>query len=155
MERESWDSYFLRVAEVIASRSSCIKRRVGAVLVRDKHILSTGMNGPPKGAPHPTEATCVRINIPSGQQPETVCCVHAEINAIALGAYHGVCTKDSTLYVTTQPCAGCARVLINAGIVRVVFAEGYPDPETARVFAESQIQVDGPLAKQDTGAEHA
>lgn len=152
--RPSWDEFFLHIAAVAGTRSPCCKRKVGAVLVQDNHVLATGYNGPPKGAPHHTEETCVRIGIPSGQQPETVCCVHAEVNAIALAAYHGVATKDSTLYVTTQPCAGCARVLINAGIVRVVFAEGYPDPETARVFAESSIQVDGPLSK-DTGTEHA
>lgn len=139
--RESWDEFFLKIADVVATRTSCVKRGVGAVLVRDNHIISTGFNGVPRGAPHRTEETCVRIGIPSGQQAEVVCCTHAEVNSIAIAAYHGIATKGATLYCTTQPCAACARVIINAGVVRVLYRNGYPDPTAAQVWEESSVEV--------------
>ncbi len=140
--RPSWDETFLAMAAVIAKRSACCKRQVGAVLVRENHVISVGYNGVPRGAAHRDTNTCVRIGVKSGEQPDKVCCTHAETNAIALAAYHGHATKGATLYVTTSPCAGCARVVINAGIVRVVYSEGYPDADAAAVFAASGVAVD-------------
>lgn len=141
-ERPSWDRYFLDIAAVVALRSPCVKRQVGAVLVsEDRQILSTGYNGPPRGAPHRDEHTCVRIGIPSGERADVVCCAHAEINAIAQAARHGVAVKGATLYVTTSPCAWCARSIINAGVVRVVSASDYNDPMAAGVFAESGVPI--------------
>ena len=139
--RPSWDETFLAMAAVIAKRSACCKRQVGAVLVRENHVISVGYNGPPKGAPARDATTCVRIGVPSGEQPDKVCCTHAETNAVALAAYHGHATKGASLYVTTSPCAGCARVVINAGVVRVVYAEGYADADAAAVFAASGVEV--------------
>ena len=142
-ERPSWDVYFMEHARVASMRSPCVKRRVGAVLVTgDRQLVSTGYNGPPRGAPHRDEHTCVRIGIPSGTRTDVVCCAHAEINAIAQAARHGVAVKGCTLYVTTSPCAWCARAIINAGIVRVVRDGDYNDPVAAQVFAESGVPVE-------------
>lgn len=143
MTRPSWDQYFMSIAHTVATRSPCVKRQVGAVLVsEDKALLATGYNGPPRGAPHRDEKTCVRIGIPSGTQADVVCCAHAEINAIAQAARHGVPVKGSTLYVTTSPCAWCARSIVNAGVVRVVRDGDYNDPIAAGVFAESNVPVE-------------
>lgn len=140
MSRPSWDEYFLAIARVVATRAPCVRRQVGAVLVSvDKAILATGYNGPPRGAPHRDETTCVRVGLPSGERADVVCCAHAEANAIAQAARHGVAVAGSTLYVTTSPCAWCARSIVNAGVVRVVAAEGYGDSAAAQVFAESAI----------------
>jgi dCMP deaminase len=133
----------MSIAHTVATRSPCVKRQVGAVLVsEDKALLATGFNGPPRGAPHRDEKTCVRIGIPSGTQADVVCCAHAESNAIAQAARHGVPVKGSTLYVTTSPCAWCARGIINAGVVRVVREGAYNDPIAAGVFAESDVPVE-------------
>lgn len=137
--RKDWDHYFMDVAHTVATRSSCVKRAVGAVLVRDRCILSSGYNGVPRGAPHRDETTCVRIGIPSGERADLVCCAHAESNAIAQAAYQGTSIKGSTLYVTVSPCAWCARTIINAGVECVVFQGVYPDPIAAGVFAESSV----------------
>lgn len=143
MTRPSWDQYFMSIAHTVATRSPCVKRQVGAVLVsEDKALLATGYNGPPRGAPHRDDKTCVRIGIPSGTQADVVCCAHAESNAIAQAARHGVPVKGSTLYVTTSPCAWCARGIINAGVVRVVREGAYNDPIAAGVFAESGVPVE-------------
>lgn len=147
MTRPSWDRYFLDLAAVVATRSACCRRSVGTVFVRDRHVLSTGFNGVPRGAPHRTLETCVRRDIPSGEQADKVCCAHSEANAIALAAYHGTATKGATAYVTLLPCAGCARLLINAGIVRVVYEHSYPNPDSLPVFAESGIEVEQAPAK--------
>jgi len=143
MTRPSWDEYFMSIARVVATRAPCVRRQVGAVLVsEDKAILATGYNGPPRGAPHRDESTCVRVGLKSGERADVVCCAHAESNAIAQAARHGVPVKGATLYVTTSPCAWCARSIINAGIVRVVAAEPYADEHAVRVFAESAVDVE-------------
>lgn len=143
MTRPSWDQYFMSIAHTVATRSSCVKRQVGAVLVsEDKALLATGYNSPPRGAPHRDQNTCVRIGIPSGERADVVCCAHAESNAIAQAARHGVPVKGSTLYVTTSPCAWCARGIINAGVVRVVREGAYNDVIAAGVFAESGVPVE-------------
>lgn len=155
MNRPTWDVYFLDIAATVATRSPCVKRQVGAVLVsEDRAILATGYNGPPRGAPHRDETTCVRIGIPSGERADVVCCAHAEINAIAQAARHGVAVKGSTLYVTTSPCAWCARSIVNAGVVRVVREGDYNDPVALNVFAESSVHVVALSRAQTTVTEH-
>jgi dCMP deaminase len=128
-DRPSWDSYFMDIAFQVARRSTCPRASVGAVIVRDKRILTTGYNGSPRGLPHCTEAGCLIIN---GHCVRTL---HAEQNAIIQGALHGVDVSHSVLYVTHQPCLNCAKMIINAGIDRVVYAGDYPD-EIARSFLE-------------------
>jgi dCMP deaminase len=129
-ERPSWDDYFMRITFEVARRSTCPRAAVGAVIVRDKRILTTGYNGSPTGLPHCTEVGCLMVN---GHCVRTL---HAEQNAIIQGALHGVDVSRSTLYVTHQPCLMCAKMIINAGIERVVYAGDYPD-EIAQGFLET------------------
>lgn len=121
--------------------STCVKRAVGAVLVKDKTQVSDGFNGPPDKAEHRTEETCVRIGIPTGTQLDKCCCSHAEQNAISTAARLGRSTEGCTLYTTTHPCSWCARALIRAGVVAVVYAENYQDLEAAAVLRASGIAV--------------
>ncbi|TFF97794.1 MAG: dCMP deaminase family protein [Promethearchaeota archaeon] len=125
-ERISKDEYFMQIAKVISQRSTCIKRKVGAVLVKDSHIISTGYNGAPTGFKHCTEETCVRQNLKSGEKPELCRGVHAEINCIIQAALHGTSIKgNTTLYCTTFPCMSCLKLIINSGVNRLVYTEGY------------------------------
>lgn len=126
-ERPSWDEYFMRITFQVARRSTCPRAAVGAVIVRDKRILTTGYNGAPANLPHCTEVGCLMVN---GHCVRTL---HAEQNAIIQGALHGVDVSHSTIYVTHQPCLICAKMIINAGIERVVYAGSYPD-EIAQGF---------------------
>lgn len=128
-ERPSWDDYFMQITFQVAKRSTCLRAAVGAIIVRDKRILTTGYNGAPTNLPHCTEAGCLIVN---GHCVRTL---HAEQNAIIQGALHGVNVSGSTIYVTHQPCLVCAKMIINAGIQRVVYAGHYPD-EIARGFLE-------------------
>jgi len=128
-DRPSWDHYFMQITFQVAKRSTCPRAAVGAVIVRDKRILTTGYNGAPSGLPHCTEAGCLIVN---GHCVRTL---HAEQNSIIQGALHGVDVSGSTIYVTHQPCLNCAKMIINAGIERVVYAGHYPD-EIARTFLE-------------------
>jgi len=143
-ERPTIDEYFIRFAELASTRSTCIRRHVGAVLVRDKHILSTGYNGAPTGMPHCTPETCLRLRtgVKPGERHELCRGVHAEQNAIIQCALHGVSSRGATLYVTHSPCTICAKMLINAGISRVVIARPYPDEEGIRMLREAGIRVD-------------
>lgn len=129
IDRPSWDDYFMQITFEVAKRSTCPRAAVGAILVRDRRILTTGYNGAPAGLPHCTEVGCLMVN---GHCVRTL---HAEQNAIIQGALHGVNISGSTLYVTHQPCLSCAKMVINAGIRRVVFAGVYPD-EIAQGFLE-------------------
>jgi dCMP deaminase len=142
--RPSWDEYFMEIAELVAKRSTCLRRHVGAVLVRDKRIIATGYNGAPANLPHCLEVGCLRQQqaIPSGQRHELCRGIHAEQNAIIQAALYGTSTKDSTLYVTHQPCVLCAKMLINAGIVRVVYGGDYPDEAAAQLLDEAGIKID-------------
>jgi len=128
--RPSWDDYFMEITFQVARRSTCPRAAVGAVIVRNKRILTTGYNGSPTNLPHCTEAGCLMVD---GHCVRTL---HAEQNAIIQGALHGVNVSGSTIYVTHQPCLVCAKMIINAGIERVVYAGHYPD-EIARGFLES------------------
>ncbi|MFX1277307.1 MAG: cytidine/deoxycytidylate deaminase family protein [Promethearchaeota archaeon] len=126
VSRISKDEYFMKIAEVVAQRSTCIKRHIGAVLVKDSHIISTGYNGAPSGLNHCTKNTCVRKNLKSGEKPELCRGVHAEINCIIQAALHGTSIKGNIiLYCTTFPCMSCLKLIINAGINRLVYKEGY------------------------------
>ena len=125
-DRISKDDYFMKIAEVVSLRSTCIKRKVGAVLVKDSHILSTGYNGTPSGFSHCTTDTCVRQNLKSGENPELCRGIHAELNCIIQAAIHGTSILgETTLYSTHFPCMSCLKLLINAGIKRIVYQEGY------------------------------
>ncbi len=143
MARPSWDEYFLDIATLVASRSTCLRRQVGAVLVRDKRILSTGYNGAPSGVSHCLTVGCLReeLGIPSGERHELCRAVHAEQNAIIQAALHGVSTKGSTLYCTTQPCVLCAKMLINAGVEAIYFNGSYPDKLALEMLNEAGVKL--------------
>ncbi|HOQ67189.1 MAG TPA: cytidine/deoxycytidylate deaminase family protein [Candidatus Atribacteria bacterium] len=142
-DRPDWDTYFMSIAHLVSTRSTCLRRQVGAVMVRDKQILTTGYNGVPRGITHCTLDTCLRSskNIPSGQQQELCRGLHAEQNAIIQAALHGVSTKEATLYCTHQPCVLCAKMLINAGIVRIVYKNSYPDPLADEMLKEARVEM--------------
>lgn len=141
-ERPDWDRYFLLMAEVAASRSTCLRRKVGAVLVRDKQILSTGYNGAPRGVSHCADVGCLRekLCIPSGERHEICRGSHAEINAIAQAASAGTATAGSAVYCTHEPCVYCAKALINAGCRRVFFLHPYPDELARSILAEAGVE---------------
>lgn len=134
--RVPWDVYFMRICELVSERSTCLHRKVGAVIVRENRILATGYNQPPSGFPHCDSIGCVRdaLSIPSGRNQEVCFGLHAEQNALMQAAKFGISTKGATIYVTTKPCSVCARLIINAGIVRVVHQHDYPDPLTDYFF---------------------
>jgi dCMP deaminase len=141
--RPSWDEYFMQIVEIVKTRSTCLRRQVGALVVRDKRILATGYNGAPTGCKHCAEIGCLRdkLNIPSGQRQELCRASHAEQNAIAQAAYSGTSIKGGTLYITHQPCSICAKMIINAGIVKVVFKGDYPDELAMDLLQEAGIRV--------------
>lgn len=141
--RPSWDEYFMEIVNVVKKRSTCLRRQVGALIVKDKRILSTGYNGAPTGLKHCDEVGCMRekLNVPSGQRHELCRGLHAEQNAIVHAANAGVSIKGSTIYVTMQPCVLCAKMIINAGIKRVVFGGGYPDELSMQLLNEAGIEV--------------
>ena len=142
-KRPEWDAYFLLIAKVVASRSTCLRRRVGAVLVKDSQILSTGYNGAPKGVTHCEAAGCLReaMHIPSGERHEFCRGSHAEINAIAQAASTGVSTQGCWLYCTHEPCVYCTKALINAGCTRVVYLYPYPDELAGSIIKEAGIET--------------
>jgi len=143
MDRPSNDEYFMSMAELVSQRSTCIRRKVGAVIVKDKHILSTGYNGSPKGTRHCEELGCIRVqlNIPSGTRHELCRGVHAEQNAVVQAAYFGVSVKDETIYTTTFPCSMCTKILINSGIVEVIYKTGYADNLSKELLDETKVKV--------------
>lgn len=142
-QRPDWDEYFLEIAHVVAKRSTCIRRQIGAVIVKDRRILTTGYNGAPSGLAHCHESGCMRdeLNIPSGTRHEVCRALHSEMNAIIQAAQHGVSTKGATLYCTNQPCSVCSRMLINAGITRVVYTGPYPDEFALSLLKEARIEL--------------
>jgi dCMP deaminase len=129
VKRVSWDRYFMSIAEAVATRSTCLRRQVGAVAVKDKHILATGYNGAPEGIIHCEETSCVRtiMNIPSGDMLDKCMAVHAEQNVICMAAKLGISLKGATLYSTVFPCSICAKMIINAGIKTIVYDNSYAD----------------------------
>lgn len=141
--RPSWDDYFMHITREVAKRSTCLRRQVGAILVKDKHILSTGYNGAPRGLPHCEEVGCLREqnDIPSGERAELCRGLHAEQNAIIQAAVHGISIPGATLYCTTQPCILCAKMLINAGVIRIVYEGPYPDELARDMLAEAGVAL--------------
>lgn len=142
--RPDWDTYFLDIVELVSRRSTCLRRAVGAGLVRDRRILSTGYNGAPSKLQHCLDIGCLReqLNVPSGERHELCRGLHAEQNAIIQAALHGVSTKNSTLYCTNHPCVICAKMIINAGITRIVIRDGYSDRLAAEMLREAGISVE-------------
>jgi dCMP deaminase len=142
-ERLSWDDYFMEITRLVAMRSTCLRRHVGAVIVRDRRILATGYNGAPKGLAHCSEIGCLRekMGVPSGRMQELCRGLHAEQNAIIQAALSGVSIENSQIYTVTQPCVVCAKMIINAGIKRIVFDEAYPDPLSEELIKEAKIEL--------------
>ncbi len=134
-ERPSWDEYFMNVAHEVAKRSTCERAQVGAVIVKDKRILTTGYNGSPRGLPHCTDVGCLMDN---GHCVRTL---HAEQNAIIVAALHGVITEGATIYITHQPCFLCAKMIINAGIIQIVYDEEYPDDRSSEFLAQAGVEL--------------
>ncbi|MFA7673758.1 MAG: cytidine/deoxycytidylate deaminase family protein [Clostridia bacterium] len=143
MDRPSWDEYFMQVVDLVKTRSTCLRRKVGAVIVKDKRILATGYNGAPIGCRHCEEMGCLRqkLNIPSGERHELCRAIHAEQNAIVQAAKAGTTIDGSTIYVSAQPCVICAKLLINAGIKRIVFSGDYPDELAKELLDEAKIEL--------------
>lgn len=144
MDRPSWDDYFMQIADLVAQRSTCLRRQVGAVVVKDRRILATGYNGAPAGIRHCSEVGCLReeYGIPSGERHELCRAIHAEQNAIIQAALHGIRLKGATLYCTHQPCLLCAKMLINAGIRRIVYRGDYPDPLAVEFLREAKVKLE-------------
>lgn len=142
-ERPSWEEYFMDIALLVARRSTCLRRQVGAVMVKEKNILATGYNGTPSGIAHCAETGCLReqLKVPSGERHELCRGLHAEQNAIIQAARHGINISGATLYCTNSPCIICTKMLINAGIRRVVYQEGYPDALSIAMLHEAGIEV--------------
>lgn len=141
--RPSWDEYFIKITKDVSERATCVKRKVGAIIVKDHRILSTGYNGAPAHFSHCTEDTCIRrlMGVPSGERHELCRGLHAEQNAIIQAAVHGVEIEGGTLYCTFQPCVICVKMMINAGIKRLVYSGGYPDELAQKMLKESKMEV--------------
>lgn len=141
--RPSWDEYFLDIVNLVARRSTCLRRSVGSVLVKEKRILATGYNGAPSGLKHCVDIGCLRakMNISSGERHELCRGLHAEQNAIIQSALHGISVRDATLYCTNQPCIICSKMIINAGITRIVYKDGYRDPMAEEILKEAGIEI--------------
>ncbi len=142
-KRPDWDEYFMKMAFLVGKRSTCLRRSVGAVSVRDKKILTTGYNGAPSGIKHCLDLGCRRqkLNVPSGEKAELCSGVHAEQNCIIQAAFHGVSLKGATLYVTNQPCSICAKMTINAGIKKIIYCNPYDDKLAMEILKESKIKL--------------
>ena len=146
-EFTKWDRRFMEMAKLVSSWSSCYKndRKVGAVTVRDKRVITTGYNGAPAGITScKDKGECMRrrLNIPSGTKHELCYAIHAEQNAIIQAARLGVSIQGATLYCTHQPCVICAKMIVNAGVARVVYGEGYPDEFAMEIFNEAGVSVE-------------
>ncbi|MEE0775720.1 MAG: dCMP deaminase family protein [Bacillota bacterium] len=142
--RKSWDQYFMDMAKVAASRSTCLRRQVGAVAVSpDNRILGTGYNGALPGTPHCEETGCLRqqMNIPSGERQEICRAQHAEANICNIAARYGIPLEGATIYVTNQPCVTCMKAIITSGIKRIVFEGEYPDAFAVRIAEEAGIEL--------------
>lgn len=142
--RPTWDEYFIAITKQVATRATCLRRKVGAIIVKDKRILTTGYNGAPRGVKSCLEiGKCMRqeLGVPSGQRHEICRALHAEQNAIIQAAYHGVQIEGSDIYSTTQPCVLCAKMLINAGIKKIYYYEEYPDELALELLKEAGVEL--------------
>lgn len=141
--RPSLDEYFMKMAHLAATRSTCLRRKVGAVIVKDKRVLSTGYNGAPKGLPHCEEVGCLRKNldVPTGERHELCRGVHAEQNAIIQAAVFGTSIKDGKIYTTNRPCVVCTKLLINANISEIIYDDDYLDELAQEILSHSKVKV--------------
>jgi dCMP deaminase len=142
-KRPSWENYFMGIAKLVAKRSTCLRRSVGAIIVKDKRILTTGYNGAPSGIRHCLEVGCLReqLNVASGERHELCRGIHAEQNAIIQAAFHGVSIKDSALFCTNLPCSICAKMIINAGIKKIYYLTGYADAISEDMLREAAVEI--------------
>lgn len=143
MKRPSWDEYFMEMTKLTAKRSTCLRRQVGAVLVKDTRVIATGYNGAPSGVTHCEVIGCLRqkLNVPSGERHELCRGLHGEQNAIIQAALHGVSTEGATIYCTTKPCSICTKMIINAKISRIVYEEHYDDALADELLKDTDIRV--------------
>ncbi len=143
MKRPGWNQYFMQISKLVATRSTCMRRQVGALLVKEKNILATGYNGVPSGITHCDVTGCLRdqLKVPSGERHELCRGLHAEQNAIIQAARHGVNIDGSTLYCTDSPCSICSKMLINAGVQNIVYGRGYPDNLAREMLSEAGIDA--------------
>ena len=152
MKRPTWDEYFMEMAELTAKRATCSRRQVGAVITRDNRAVATGYNGAPRGVAHCEEkGGCLRqkLGVPSGQRHELCRALHAEQNAIISAASMGNAIEGGTIYITHQPCVICAKMIVNAGIKRIVVREGYPDELSMEILDEAGLKVERLGEKED------
>lgn len=153
-ERPSWDEYFMTLADEVASRTTCLRRAVGAIIVKERRILATGYNGVPTGLRHCDVTGCLReqLGVPSGQRHEICRGLHAEQNALLQAARYGIDIEGSSIYITTQPCVVCSKMLINAGISEIIYRNPYPDELAMQMLEESGIKIrifDGQTEKSE------
>jgi dCMP deaminase len=141
--RPTWNKYFMQLAALASTRSTCLRRQVGAVLVKDNFVLSTGYNGSPARTQHCEDVGCIRqtLNIPSGERSELCRASHAESNAISQAAKHGTPVDGATLYCTHSPCSHCAKLIINSGIKDIIYLEDYPDELSRTLLSEAKIKL--------------
>jgi dCMP deaminase len=141
--RPSWETYFMDICILVAKRSTCLRRSVGAIVVKNKRVLATGYNGAPSGVAHCIETGCMRENlkVPSGERHELCRGIHAEQNAIIQAAFHGVSIEGATLFCTNLPCSICTKMIINAGIKKIYYLNGYADPMSKDMLREADVQV--------------
>ncbi len=143
MPRPSWDEYFMDITLRVAQRATCLRRQVGAIVVKDKKILTTGYNGPPAGLQHCEEVGCLRerLKVPQGERHELCRGIHGEQNALIQAATFGVNIHGATLYSTHFPCILCTKMIINAGIKKVVYQQGYPDDLSREMIQQAGVEV--------------
>ncbi len=144
--RPDWDEYFMKIAHAVKERSSCIRRQVGAIIVKEKQIVSTGYNGTPRGVKNCNEGGCERCassaqSNPSGTNLDKCACSHAEENAVVQAAFHGIATNGSVMYTTNSPCTLCAKIIINAGVKKIVFGGDYPDELGLKLLKEANVEL--------------
>lgn len=153
-QRPSWHQYFMQMALLVAQRSTCLRRKVGAVIVIENQIISTGYNGAPKHLGHCSMTGCMRkeLNVPSGERHELCRGVHAEQNAIIQAAVNGVSIKNSSMYCTNQPCSICSKMIINAEIKTLYIGEPYKDKLAEEILAEADVEIN--LVDMDTSVLH-
>jgi dCMP deaminase len=139
-ERPGIDNYFMNIAIMVSSRATCLRRRVGSVIVLGKQIVSTGYNGAPQGLPHCLTIGCAREGVPSGERSELCRGAHAEQNAINFAARYGISIENATVYTSHLPCSWCSKSIVNAGIRRVVFLHDYPDPQSKKILSSIVLE---------------
>ncbi len=143
VKRPSWDEYFMGLAEAAGTRSTCLRHKLGGVMVKNRRVIATGYNGAPRGMKHCLDVGCLRDKkkIPSGTHHEICMAIHAEQNLVIQAALHGASTEDSDVFLTHGPCAVCAKILINAGVKRIVYKNHYPDSFAKKLLKKAKVQL--------------